>query len=64
MQKNVITVLVEHWYYIFFARKTAKSLSGQTDPFFSTTTFFLVKISINKLMNQKLIMLEISRHLW
>ena len=47
-QKNVITVLVEHWYNMFFARKSAKSMSGKTDPFFSTTTFLRFKISINK----------------
>ena len=41
IKKNVITVLVEYWYNMFFARKSAKSLSGQTDTFFSTTTFFL-----------------------
>ena len=47
-QKNVITVLVEHWYNMFFARKSANSLAGKTDTLFSTTTFFLLNISINK----------------
>ena len=47
-KKNVITVLVADWFNKLFARKSAKSLSGKTDTFFSTTTFFLLKTSTNK----------------
>ena len=39
-EKYTFTLLVEHWYNMFFARKSAKTLSGKTDTFFSTTTFY------------------------